>query len=450
MPVAAAPPPSVTVAAAARVWARIGWLSFGGPAGQIALMHDELVVRRRWLDEARFLHALNYCMLLPGPEAQQLATYIGWLLHRTRGGLIAGVLFVLPGLLIAAGLATAYCTWRDLTAVAGLLFGLKAAVVAVVAGALVRISQRALRRRLPQALAVAAFGAIAIAGVPFPVIVAGAAAIGALAHGLAPAWLPTAPAADAPEDPATVVAQLAAAGGLGHTRPSTARTARTLAVCLLAWLAPVAALMALAPDSLYRHQAVLFSQAALVTFGGAYAALAYVGQRAVALAWLAPGQMVDALGLAETTPGPLVLVLPFVAFVGAHAVDGLGGGLAAMALAAWVTFAPSFLWIFVGAPYIEALRGHRGLHAALACITAAVVGVIANLSLWFALHTLFAALRPVALGPWTVAVPVWASVDGAAVALTAAALIAGLGLRVRGPWLLLGCALAGLVWRSLG
>ena len=441
------PPAPVSLGAAARVWAKIGCLSFGGPAGQIALMHDELVVRRRWLDEGRFLHALNYCMLLPGPEAQQLATYIGWLLHRRRGGLIAGALFVLPGFALVLGLAAAYVTWRELGWVAGLLFGLKAAVLALVAGALVRIGGRALQRPAQRAIAVAAFVAIAIAGVPFPIVVAGAAAVGLLVHRLAPDALPAPPPPIAAHDDDTVVGALAAAGGLAHTRPSWRVTAATAAACLVAWLAPVAALQLLAPGSLYAQQAVMFSGAALVTFGGAYAALAYVGGRAVALGWLAPGQMVDALGLAETTPGPLVLVLPFVAFVAAAAVDGLGGGVAAAALAAWVTFAPSFLWIFVGAPYIEALRGHRGAHAALASITAAVVGVIANLSLWFALHTLFARLAPVELGPWTVALPVWSSVDVGAVVLAAAAMVATLRWKVHGVWLLAPCAVAGLAWR---
>ncbi len=443
------PPAPVSLGAAARVWAKIGCLSFGGPAGQIALMHEELVVRRRWLDEGRFLHALNYCMLLPGPEAQQLATYIGWLLHRRRGGLIAGALFVLPGLALVIALAAAYVTWRDLGWVAGLLFGLKAAVLALVAGALVRIGGRALRRPVQQAIAAAAFAAIAIAGVPFPIVVAGAAAVGLLVHGLAPDALPAPPPRIAAHDDDTVVGALAAAGGLAHTRRSWRSTGATAAACLVAWLAPVAALQLLAPGSLYAEQAVMFSGAALVSFGGAYAALAYVGGRAVALGWIAPGQMVDALGLAETTPGPLVLVLPFVAFVAAAAVDGLGGGVAAAALAAWVTFAPSFLWIFVGAPSIEALRGHRGAHAALASITAAVVGVIANLSLWFALHTLFARLAPVELGPWSVALPVWSSVDVGAVVLAAAAMIATLRWKVHGVWLLAPCAAAGLAWRLL-
>ncbi len=441
------PPAPVSLGAAARVWAKIGCLSFGGPAGQIALMHDELVVRRRWLDEERFLHALNYCMLLPGPEAQQLATYIGWLMHRRRGGLIAGALFVLPGLALVIALAAAYVTWRELGWAAGLLFGLKAAVLALVAGALVRIGGRALRRPVQQVVALAAFVAIAIVGAPFPAVVAGAAAIGLLVHAVRPDALPAPPALTAAHDDTTVVGALAAAGALTHTRPSWRITGATAAACAIAWLAPVAALAVLAPGSLYARQAVMFSGAAMITFGGAYAALAYVGGRAVALGWIAPGQMVDALGLAETTPGPLVLVLPFVAFVAAAAVDGIAGGVAAASLAAWVTFAPSFLWIFVGAPYIEALRGHGGVHAALAAITAAVVGVIANLSLWFALHTLFGRLTPTALGPWTVELPVWSSVDVGAVVLASAALVATVGWKVHGVKLLAPCAIAGLAWR---
>jgi chromate transporter len=440
----------VPLSVAWRVWLRIGLLSFGGPAGQIALMHDELVVRRRWIGEARFLHALNYCMLLPGPEAQQLATYIGWLLHRRRGGLIAGGLFVLPGLILVTVLAAVYASVRDLSAVAGLWFGLKAAVLGLVAEALVRIGKRALRRGIQRGLAAAAFVAIFVGQVPFPIIVALAGVIGVIGARVAPAWLPNVPSAADSDERGTVVAAMAARGALSHTTPSTRRTLATFAMCAGAWLAPIVALAVFAPDSLYFDQAILFSKAALVTFGGAYAALAYVAGRAVAFGWIAPGQMVDGLGLAETTPGPLILVLPFVGFVAAYHVDGLGGGVAGAALASWVTFAPSFLWIFVGAPYIEALRGHRGLHAALACITAAVVGVIVNLSLWFAMHTLFRTVAAHALGPLSIDLPVWSSVDGAAVALAAVALIATLRFHVRIAWLLGGCCAAGLAIRTVG
>jgi chromate transporter len=299
----------------------------------------------------------------------------------------------------------------------------------------VRISTRALRGALPVALAVASLAATSIARAPLPAIVTAAAAIGVIAHRLAPRSLPL-PAPSSERTPPVAV--------------PLARTIRVALVCAAAWWLPVAAVALAAPDSLYLEQALVFSKAAVITFGGAYAALAYVGQRAIAAAWVTPGQLVDALGLAETTPGPLVLVLPFVGFVAAYPVDGLGGGVAAALLAAWVTFAPSFLWILVGAPYVEWLRGNRPLAAALAAITAAVVGVIANLSLWFAAHTLFAARRDVAVGPWTVEVPILSSIDAwtaAGVAVAVAAVVVG---KVKTPWLLAGCAGFGLARLLLG
>ncbi len=433
-PAAGSPAPApVSLGAAARVWLRIGLLGFGGPAGQIALMHRELVERRRWIDDGRFAHALSYCMLLPGPEAQQLATYLGWLLHRTAGGVIAGALFVLPGLALVVALAAVYAAWGQVPAVASGLLGLKAAVLALVGAALVRVGRRVLTGGVSRAIAAAAFVAAASGQVPFPLIVLAAAAAGALLlRGGTGAHAPST-AAGASDD--TVVGQLAAAGALAHTRPDRRRALRVLVTCVLLWAAPLALTAALAgTGSALWAQGLFFSQVAVVAFGGAYAILAYVGARAVGLGWLAPGEMVDGLGLAETTPGPLILVVTFVAYLGAHRDPGalspaLAGLLGAL-LTAWVTFVPSFLWIFLGGPYVEAIRAQRRLGAALAGISAAVVGVMASLALWFALHVLFARTAPVTLGPVTLAAPVWSSAQPLVLAL---AVGAGLALWRRWP-----------------
>jgi chromate transporter len=396
--------PQIGWGEALRTWGKIGCLGFGGPAGQIALMHRILVEEKRWISEARFLHALNYCMLLPGPEAQQLATYVGWLLHRTAGGLAAGVLFVLPGALVVLALSIVYAEYHELPAVAALFAGLKPAVLAVVVEAVLRIGRRALRTRFLVALAACAFVAIFALHVPFPAIVAGAGVLGFAAARRRPGWLP-APRAEPVEPRAADRAT-----GAPHTRPSRGRALRTLAVWGGLWLVPVAAIHVwLGPDAAYARIARFFSQAAVVTFGGAYAVLAYLAQAAVdRFGWLAPGEMLDGLGLAETTPGPLILVTQFVGFLAAYrhagGLEPLWAGVLGAALTTWVTFVPCFLWIFLGAPYMEALRGRRGLDGALAGITAAVVGVILNLAVWFALHVIFrgepglATLDPVALG----------------------------------------------------
>jgi chromate transporter len=438
---------------AARVWARIALLSFGGPAGQIAVMHRILVEEKRWIGEARFLHALNYCMLLPGPEAQQLATYIGWLLHKTKGGLVAGILFVLPGLLSIMALSWIYALWGNVGAVEALFFGLKAAVLAIVLDAVRRIGSRALKFGAARALAAAAFVGIFFFSVPFPLIVLAAGLIGYLAashfhagggHGSADGEVvpdaETALGEDVPE----------------HARPSLGWSLRVGSVFLLLWLAPVAALLVLlGPDDVFTEIALLFSQLAVVTFGGAYAVLAYVAQQAVEThGWLQPGEMLDGLGMAETTPGPLIMVTQFVGFMGAFReatglhplLAGTLGGL----LATWVTFTPCFLWIFIGAPFVERLRGNQALAAALSAITAAVVGVILNLAIWFALHTLFAQTRPFALGPLGLDVPVLASIDWAAFALAAAALVAVFRFKLGPLPVLAACAAAGLLMRLAG
>ena len=349
------------------VWLRVGCLGFGGPAGQIALLHREVVERRAWIDEERFAHALSFCMLLPGPEAQQLATWLGWRLHGVRGGIAAGLLFVLPGLAVMLGLSALYVAHGRAAWAGPALLGLKAAVVALVLQALIRMGGRAIKGVAGGWAAGLAFLALTFTVVPFPLIILAAGAVG---------W--------------------ALGGGAVAAQPSEtfARTPwRTALVCLAVWLAPVLLALAVWPASTLARMGGVFSLLAVVSFGGAYAALAYVGQAAGAFGWLAPGQMLDGLGLAETTPGPLVLVLVFVGFVGAYQnapaewawLVGLAGGL----MAAWTTFAPSFLWIFAGGPFFERLRSRPRPARALALVSAAAVGVIANLAVWFAVHLLF-------------------------------------------------------------
>ena len=377
-----------------RVWLRVAVLSFGGPAGQIAVMHRILVEEKNWISESRFLHALNYCMLLPGPEAQQLATYIGWLLHRTAGGIMAGGLFILPGVIAIMGLSYIYAAYGNVGFVEAVFFGLKAAVLAIVVHAVVRVGKRALRNRVMIALAAIAFVAIFFFNVPFPIIIIAAGVIGyfgaksgrpefaAIEHG-------------GGNKKTAAVDSLLGEELPDHVRPSVGRALRVSSVWLLLWVVPVAALLiGLGQANVFSQIALFFSKMAMVTFGGAYAVLAYVAQQAVEhYHWLQPREMLDGLGMAETTPGPLIMVLQFVGFMAAYRDPGtLSPMLAATLgglLATWVTFIPCFLWIFLGAPYIETLRGNKGLAGALTAITAAVVGVILNLSIWFGLHTLF-------------------------------------------------------------
>ncbi len=412
-------PAHPTLGEATRVWARIGLLSFGGPAGQIALMHKELVDDRRWIAESRFLHALNFCMLLPGPEAQQLATYIGWLLHGWRGGVIAGTLFVLPGFVVIVLLSAAYALFHQTTWLEGLFFGFKAAVLAIVIEAVIRIGKRALRNRLHLGLAVAAFVALFAFNLPFPLVILVAALIGFVGAHLAPdLFAQGGHKAAAPDRPAVI------GEAFVESRPSAARTLATLLLWGGLWLAPLLAILPLAGwGSSFATLWLFFSQMAVVTFGGAYAVLAYVAQEAVQqFGWLRPGEMLDGLALAETTPGPLVLVLSFVGFLAAFrapvGLDPLLAGVLGATLTAWVTFVPCFLWIFLGAPHIERLRSNRALSGALAAITAAVVGVIANLALWFGLHVLFRTVDTWRFGPITLAAPDWGSIDLFALALS--------------------------------
>jgi chromate transporter len=375
---------------------RIGLMSFGGPAAQIALMHRVCVDEKRWVSENRFLHALNFCMLLPGPEAQQLATYIGWLTHGVRGGMVAGLLFVLPGLAVILGLSALYAYYHDVGWVTGLFFGLKAAILAIVVEAVVRIGRRALKTRFHRLVALSAFLALFVFALPFPLVVlmAGFA-------GLAEARMV---ARDGSRHAADLVDPVPAA-----SRP-VGRSLATLAFWLIVWQAPLLPLWLLSGESGLGEIFAFFSRMALVTFGGAYAVLAYVAQVAVdQYHWLEPGEMLDGLALAETTPGPLVLVLSYVGFLAGFRDAGglppfLGGVLGGL-LAAWATFVPSFVWIFAGAPYIERLRGNRLITAALSAITAAVVGVILNLAVWFALHVLFAEVGRWSIWPATAEVP---------------------------------------------
>ena len=406
-------PPDVTADVvpfrdAVRAWFGISLQTFGGPAGQIAVMQRALVDDRRWISQRRFLHALSYCMLLPGPEAQQLAIYVGWLLNGLRGGLAAGVLFVLPGMVALLVLSAIYVGFGDTTAVAALFTGLGAAVVAIVAQAVVRVGRRALKHPVLVGLAVAAFLALAMFGVPFPAVIAAAAAVGWLAGRRIPALTEASgQRGDEESGPAPLIAD----ESLHAEAPSRARTLRILGAGLALCAAPVVVVALLTGlSSVYTTQGLFFSGAALVTFGGAYAVLAFVAQQAVqTFGWLTASDMVRGLALAETTPGPLIMVVQFVAFLGAYADPGplspWIGAVVASLLVTWVTFVPSFLFIFLGAPYIERLRNNRTLAAALSGITAAVVGVIANLALFFAINTLFGRTSTASAGPLSLLVP---------------------------------------------
>ena len=394
----------LSFAEALRFWLKLGFISFGGPAGQIAIMHRVLVDERKWIDEQRFLHALNFCVLLPGPEATKLATYIGWLLHGTRGGLAAGILFVLPGALIMLGLSLLYALGRGVPVVEGALFGIKAAVLVIVVEALVRIGRRALKTRLLVAIAAAAFIGIFFLNVPFPLIVVAAALVG---------YFTT----QAAGSPARV------AGGWAHA-------GRALVVGFLLWCAPVVAVfIALGPEHVLADVGLFFAKLAVVSFGGAYALLAYMAQQAVeTYHWMSAPEMVDGLGLAETTPGPLILVTQFVGFLAAYRdaapFSPVAAGVLGAALTTWVTFVPPIALIFAGAPFVEALRSNPRLSGALAAITAAVVGVILNLTVWFALHVLFGAITEVRAGPlrWYVFDPFALDLKVAALAALAAVL----------------------------
>lgn len=437
----------VSLAEATKTWFAISLQTFGGPAGQIAVMQRMLVDERRWIGQQRFLFALSYCTLLPGPEAQQLATYIGWLLNGTKGALVAGTLFVLPGVVALLALSGIYVAYGDTSLVESLFLGLAPAVIAIVIQALLRVGKKGLTHPALVGLAVASFVALTFFAVPFPVVVGAAAVIGwALGRRVPQLTAPKKASAD--DGPPPLISDEA----LHTERPSSRRAALILVTGLVLWFAPVlAAALLVGPSSVFVDQGLFFSGAAVVTFGGAYAVLAYVAQQAVEVyGWLAPGEMVRGLALAETTPGPLIMVVQFVAFLGAYrdpgSLDPWVAAILAALLTTWVTFVPCFLFILLGAPYVERLRHNRTLSAALTGITAAVVGVIASLAAYFALHTLFADTSRITAGPLNLEVPDLASVQPAALLITAVGcvLIFTRGwsvLRTLGACALLGMAL---------
>lgn len=455
---ASAPAHGVPLGEAFRVWLRVAALSFGGPAGQIAVMHRIVVEEKRWIGEQRFLHALNYCMLLPGPEAQQLATYIGWLMHRTLGGIMAGVLFVLPGVVSIMALSVVYALYGGVGVVGALFFGLKAAVLAIVLQAVVRVGGRALRNRTMVALSAIAFVAIFFLNVPFPAIVLAAGIVGFLGGRAGVPAFQASGGHGARKGAAQIEDRDSILGEdlPDHARPTIRSALRVAGVCLALWLIPVAALLlTLGPSNVFSQIATFFSKMAVVTFGGAYAVLAYVAQQAVeAYGWLRPGEMLDGLGMAETTPGPLVMVLQFVGFMGAYRDPGslspLTAGVLGGLLATWVTFVPCFLFIFLGAPFIETMRGNKAMHGALSAITAAVVGVILNLAIWFAIHTLFRETYPVVGYGLNFRMPVLASADPWALALSVAAVVATFRLKVGMIPVLALCSTAGVLLHLAG
>jgi chromate transporter len=415
------------------VWLKIGLISFGGPAGQIALMHKILVEEKRWISDHRFLHALNYCMLLPGPEAQQLATYIGWLLHRTWGGLVAGILFILPGFFVVLALSTLYAVFRELTIVQAIFFGIKAAVLAVVIQAVFRIGKNVLKNSAMIALAAFGFIGIFFFNIAFPIIVVLAGVIGYLGGKYRPDIFVVIQGHDAhggEEVKRAVVDEMIETGQADHIKPSAAKAIRVTLICLVLWIGPIfGTLMVFGENSVFVDIGTFFSKMAVVTFGGAYAVLAYVAQEAVqSFGWLQPGEMLNGLGLAESTPGPLILVTEFVGYMAAYrnpgSFDAITAGTLGAILTVWVTFVPCFLWIFLGAPYMEAARKNTKLSAALSSVTAVVVGVILNLAIWFGLHVIFAKVTIQTIGPLRLFTPELSSVDLGALSLAVFALFA--------------------------
>lgn len=438
---------------AVKVWARVAALSFGGPAGQIAVMHRIIVEEKRWIGEERFLHALNYCTLLPGPEAQQLAIYIGWLLHKTKGGLVAGTLFVLPGAVAIMALSWIYAIFGNVGAVQALFFGLKAAVLAIVLGAVLRIGSRSLKNNVMIGLAAAAFVALAFFRAPFPLVVVVAGLIGFI--GGKAGWAAFSASGGHGKIGGQQVADADSLLGEGvpaHAQPNGTWLLKVAAIGATAWFGPIILLFAFfGQHNVFSDISIFFSKMAMVTFGGAYAVLSYVAQEAVNhYGWLKPGEMLDGLGLAETTPGPLIMVTQFVGFMGAYRAPGglsplLAGTLGGL-LTTWVTFVPCFLWILLGAPFMESLRRNKALSAALAAITAAVVGIILNLAVWFALHVLFSEVRTATGFGMTVDVPVLSSVNIPSLVLTLTAVIAVFRFRIGLLPVLAASALAGLAY----
>jgi chromate transporter len=418
---------------AVNAWVRVAASSFGGPAAQISIIHRVAVEEKRWIDEPQFLRALSFCMLLPGPEAQQLATYLGWKLHGLRGGLTAGLLFILPGFVSMLVLSMLYVSASDVAFVAALFYGLKPAVLPVVLEAVLRLKRRAAKGTLGSAIAASAFIAIFAFKVPFPIIVVVAGLIGVFA-----------------DRSTTTISRVPRP----VSRSDVVNSIRTAVTWLLIWLLPVLALLlAFGPDHVLTRQATFFSRVAVVTFGGAYAVLAYVAQRAVdVFGWLTPGEMLDGLGLAETTPGPLIMVVQFVGFLGAFrnagAMEPVTAGILGSLVTVWVTFAPSFMFILVGAPWVERLTSNRKLAAALSGISAAVVGVILNLAIWFAIHTLFTRVTDTTFGPITVPLTDPSTFSPVVAAISVLATIALFRFRIGMLWVLAGGAVLGVVART--
>jgi len=435
------PLPHVTFREALCVWIKIALLSFGGPSGQIAVMHRILVEKKRWITEGRFLHALNYCMLLPGPEAQQFVTYTGWLLHKTIGGLVAGSLFVLPGFVSILILSILYAGYQETHFVAALFYGLKPAVMAVVVEAVIRIGRRTLKNGIMVGIATSAFVAIFFFEIPFPLIILGAGLIGYLGGKV---WT----------DKFYLTKRRSSqpSASKSQNRPSLISSLRVAALWLAIWLVPLGVLMIiLGMNNVFVREGIFFSKTAVVTFGGAYAVLAYIAQQAVnTYGWLQPGEMLDGLGMAETTPGPLIQVVQFVGFMGAYrnpgGLDPMLAGVLGSILTTWMTFAPCFLWIFLGAPYIEYLRDNKSLGTALSAITAAVVGVVFNLAVWFSLHTLFASVTETHMGWLRLLIPSWATLDFVSLLIAAAAFIALFRFKMNMIITLASAALVGILY----
>lgn len=420
------------------------------------MMHDEIVEHRGWVSERRFLHALNYCMLLPGPEAQQLATYLGWLLRGPTGGLFAGALFILPGFVSIMGLSILFTAYGDLAWVSGFFFGISAAVIAVVVSAVLRIGKRVIKNRAMLSIAAGAFVGIFFFELPFPLIVAIAVAIGLVGGRTRPDLFDLIKGHDDPDalEQAEQAAALVSDDEMTLGRPSLKRAVRTLTLGLGLWFGPVLILLAsLGRTSVFVDVAWFFSTAAVLTFGGAYSVLAYISQEAVTFGWLAPDEMISGLGMAETTPGPLIQVVQFVGFVGPYRSPGslppLQAGVAGAAIATWVTFIPSFLWIFLGAPYIEHLRGRPSLTAALSTVTAAVVGVVLNLAIWFALFTLFDTVSEERRFGALLYKPDLASLDAAALAIALLSGVAIFRFKIKTLPMLSIAAVVGVAYQSL-
>ncbi len=403
---------SVPFKEAFKVWVRVAIYSFGGPAGQIAVMHRILVEEKKWIDENRFLHALNYCMLLPGPEAQQLATYIGWLLHKTRGGLLAGGLFILPGFLSILLLSILYAAYRDIEIVEAIFYGMKPAVLAIVIGAVIKIGKRAIKNGIMLSLAILSFFAIFFLEIDFPFIILMAGIIGFIGGKIWKEKFQVISHAEQTEDQNDAAKYYTEPG-----KPSLFKTFKTILIFLFLWSFPLILIAAIiGVENIFFSEGLFFSKTAVVTFGGAYAVLAYIAQKAVEdYGWLQSGEMLDGLGMAETTPGPLIQVVQFVGFMGAFrlhgSLDPVMAGILASVLVTWVTFVPCFLFIFAGAPYIEYLRGNKNLTSALSGITAAVVGVILNLGIWFAIHTFFSTVNEEHFYGIRVLMPDWNTLD---------------------------------------